>query len=116
MEKLEQVLERLAPGARAALRGDGAAVRLLNGDGKHLLLGAASGLGATSKGAEGPKLEASSLDEEALAGSAVVIADARGDDRSAGLPGSSLHPSRRVICVIRDTIIWPIIRGHQPLC
>ncbi len=95
MEKLEQVLDRLVAGVQTALRGDGAAVRLLNGDGRHLVLGAASGLAAGREGTERVPLEGCPLDEEALAGAPVVVVDARDDKRAACVP----EQCRAAVCV-----------------
>ncbi len=97
-------MDRLAAGAQTALRGDAAAVRLLNGAGRNLLPGAACGLGTDGLSGEAIPLEQSPLDEEALAGAPVVVSDARKDKRAAGLPDGY----RAAVCV-------PLIHSGNPV-
>jgi signal transduction histidine kinase len=91
--KSEQILARLADGARRTLQADAAAVRLLNGRGAHLMLAAVSGLpdispSATSGQWELVAVEDCPLDETALSGQPVLIANVHTDPRAANtLPG-----------------------------
>jgi len=90
--KLEQVLARLADGARETLQADAAAVRLLDNEGTHLIVVAVSGPSATPHPAalqqQGPiALEHSPLDREALSGQPIIVADTRADPRAVNVPG-----------------------------
>jgi signal transduction histidine kinase len=104
VSRLERVLERLAAGARTALRGDGAAVRLLNGGGGQLLPAAAAGFDSGGSGDEPFAVEDSPLDEQALAGKPVVISDTQGQECPAGVPAEY----RAVMCV-------PLICSGEPV-
>ncbi len=87
--ELEQVLTRLADGARQILQADAAAVRLLDEGGTHLTVAAVSGLPTTLRQRE-PKeritVARSPLDEEALSGRLTVVTDARTDPRAVNVP------------------------------
>jgi K+-sensing histidine kinase KdpD len=104
--ELDQILARLADGARQSLQADAAAVRLLAEEDKREVGGAR----LTVAGAAGPlDREASAaleqqepiavadspLDKEALSGQPVFVADARADPRAATIS----NDYRSVLCV-----------------
>jgi len=99
--ELEQVLARLAEGARRALQADAAAVRLLDlafdkGEERaRLTIAAVSGLPAALLRREPIAIAHSPLDEEALAGRPVVIADADADPRAVDVP----RGHRSALCI-----------------
>ncbi|MBC8449057.1 MAG: GAF domain-containing sensor histidine kinase, partial [Chloroflexi bacterium] len=93
--ELEQVLARLADGARQILQADAIAVRLLNEGGAHLTVAAVSGLPPAFRRQEPIPVEHSPLDGETLAGQPLVIADARADPRAVDVP----EGYRSVLCV-----------------
>ncbi|HID86546.1 MAG TPA: GAF domain-containing protein [Anaerolineae bacterium] len=84
--ELEQLLARLADGAREMVRADAAAVRLLDEEGAHLTVAAVSGLPHALRRREPIVVERSPLDGETLAGQPTVIADARADPRAVDVP------------------------------
>jgi len=102
--ELEQILARLAEGARQVLQADAAMVRLLDEEDARLTVGAVSGLPAASWRQEPIAVEDSSLDEEALAGQPIIIADAGADCRVVGLP----EGYRSVLCV-------PLMHENHPV-
>ncbi len=102
--ELEQVLTRLADGARQVLQADAAAVRLLDKEGAHLTVAAVSGLPAALRQPEPIAVERSPLDEEALSGRPAIIADARADPRTVNVPGDY----RSVLCV-------PLVHEDDPI-
>ena len=102
--ELEQVLARLADGARQTLQADAAAVRLLAEGGAHLTAAAASGLPATLGQREPIAVERSPLDREVLSGQAVIVADAHSDPRAVNLPGGYCS----VLCV-------PLVHEGNPI-
>jgi signal transduction histidine kinase len=92
--ELDQVLTRLADGIRQSLQADAAAVRLLDldldGGGAYLTVAAVSGPPSALQLQEPVApipVERSSLDEEALSGRLVIVADACTDPRAANVPG-----------------------------
>ena len=92
--ELNQVLARLAEGARQSLQADAAAVRLLGQEGAHLTVAAASGLPAAFQ--QGPTaVEHNPLVREALSGRSLVVADAHTDRRAVGVPGDY----RSILCI-----------------
>ena len=102
--ELEQILAGLAEGARQVLQADAAMVRLLDEEDARLTVGAVSGLPAASWRQEPIAVEDSSLDEEALAGQPIIIADAGADCRVVGLP----EGYRSVLCV-------PLMHENHPV-
>jgi signal transduction histidine kinase len=104
VSELERVLDCLAIGAQTALRGDGAAVRLLNEGGRHVVPAAAIGPGSGESGADPIPLEESPVDEQALGGKQVLLSDVQDDERAAGLPSQY----RAVICV-------PLVHSGKPV-
>jgi len=84
--ELEQVLTLLAEGVRQVLQADAAVVRLLDEEGTHLRVAAASGLPSVFRQQEPIVVEHSPLDGEALTGQPIVIADARTDPRAVVVP------------------------------
>ena len=84
--ELEQVLARLAEGARQVLQADAAAVRLLDEEGAHLRVAVVSGLPAALLQREPVAVEHSPLDGESLAGQPTIIADVRTDPRAVDVP------------------------------
>jgi signal transduction histidine kinase len=82
--ELGQILARLADGARQSSRADAAAVRLLDEGKKHLIVAACS----PPPTAETPPIAVahSPLDEKALSGQMVIVADARSDPQAASVP------------------------------
>jgi signal transduction histidine kinase len=102
--ELEQVLSRLAEGARQVLQADAAAVRLLDEEGAHLTVAAVSGLPAALRRHEPTAVEHSPLDGEALAGQPILISDAGADPRAGDVP----QGYRSVLCV-------PLISEGHPL-
>ncbi|MBU0704827.1 MAG: GAF domain-containing sensor histidine kinase [Chloroflexi bacterium] len=101
--ELNQVLARLADGARQSLQADAAAVRLLGQEGAYLTVAAASGLPAAFQ-QEPIAVEHSPLDREALSGRSLVVADAHTDRRAVGVPGDY----RSILCV-------PLVHEGAPL-
>jgi len=103
--ELEQVLARLADGARRALQADAAVVRLLDEGGAHLTIAAASGLALRQRESkERVPVERSPLDGETLSGQPVVIADTHTDPRAVNVPGDY----RSVLCV-------PLVHEGSPV-
>lgn len=100
---LEQILTRLAEGARQMLQADGAEVRLLDEAGDHLTVRAVSGLPAGSWPQEPIEVASSPLDRRALSGSPVLV-DTRSDPQAAGVPGD-----------FRSALCAPLIHQGQPL-
>ncbi len=82
--KLDQILARLADGARQTLQADAAAVRLLDEGKKHLIVAMLS----PPLTAEPPSIavEHSPLDEKALSGQTVIVNDAHSDPQAASVP------------------------------
>ncbi|MFQ6101276.1 MAG: ATP-binding protein [Anaerolineae bacterium] len=93
--ELERVLARLADGARQTLQADAAAIRLVDQEGAHLTVAAASGLPAVLRQREQIEMERSPLDRRALFGRSTIIADANTDPRPVSMPGDY----RSVLCV-----------------
>jgi len=108
--ELNQVLARLADGARQSLQADAAAVRLLgerHGEAAHLTVVMASGLSGPP-GHQEPIVVADSpldpLDEEALSGRPVIVADTHKDPRAVNVP----RDYRSVLCA-------PLIHEEKPI-
>ncbi|MFN2271491.1 MAG: ATP-binding protein [Anaerolineae bacterium] len=85
--ELEQVLSCLAKGARQAIGADATAVCLLDEDGNHLAVAAVCGPTAASWPSEQVEMGSSPLDQEALSGHPVIVADSQSDPRAANAPG-----------------------------
>ena len=85
--ELEQILTRLAEGARQVLQADGAAVHLVETEGARFKIAAVCGLPASLEQAVSAGQACSPLEEEALGGQPVVVTDARTDPRAVNVPG-----------------------------
>jgi signal transduction histidine kinase len=85
--ELERVLSCLAEGAMQVIEADATAVCLLDEDGNHLAVAAVCGTEAACWPSEPVKVDDSPLDQEALSGRPVVIADSQSDPRAANAPG-----------------------------
>jgi signal transduction histidine kinase len=93
--ELEQVLARLAHGARQALEVDATVVCLLDEEGARLTVAAASGFPNTFRQRGSIALEQSCIDRQALSGAPVIVADAHADPRAVSVPGDY----RSILCV-----------------
>ena len=102
--ELEKVLAHLAEGARQMLQADAAAVRLLDKEGAHLTVAAASGLPAVSRQQEPISLAHCPLDTEALSGRLTVVTDARTDPQAVNVP----EGYRSVLCI-------PLVHEGDPI-
>ena len=102
--ELEQVLIHLAEGARQALRANATEVCLLNGEGACLQVAAVSGLPPALRQLESIPVECSKLDDEALSGQPVIVADARDDPRATSVPEDYCS----VMCV-------PLVNTEEPI-
>jgi signal transduction histidine kinase len=113
--ELDQILLRLADGARQSLQADAAAVRLLGERDKRdatsarLTVAGASGLADAEAAVvlqqqEQIAIVDSPLDEEALSGRTTIVADARSDPRAATIP----EAYRSVLCI-------PLMHEDTPL-
>ena len=87
MIQIEQILSRLADGARETLQADAAAVRLLDQGEARLTVAAVSGLSPALRQEEPTAVERSPLDRDTLSGQPVIIADARANSRAVDVPG-----------------------------
>jgi signal transduction histidine kinase len=95
MMEFEQVLTRLAEGARRVIEADATAVYLLDEDGHHLAVAAVCGTEATSWPSKPVRVDDSPLDREALSGHPVIVTDSRSDPRAANAP----RDFRSILCV-----------------
>lgn len=102
--ELDQVLGRLAEGAKQVLQADAATVCLLDGDDAYLTVTAACGLPAGCWSREPIEVACSLLDKEALSGHPVIVADTRADPRAESVPGDYLS----AMCV-------PLIHEGSPV-
>ena len=102
--ELERILSRLADGARQTLQADGVAVRLLDEDDTHLTVAAVSGLPAALRQAEPIPVSQSPLDQRALSGETIIIADGRTDPRVVNLP----EDCRSILCL-------PLVHEGNPV-
>jgi signal transduction histidine kinase len=102
--ELSHVLACLAESAAAALRADAATIYLLDKSGTRLSVAAVHGLPAEFLDRAPQEIQSCAIDREALAGHAVVVADARNDPR-VELPGEDL---RAVVCV-------PLVHESNPV-
>jgi signal transduction histidine kinase len=93
--ELEQVLTCLADGARQVTQADAAAVWLLAESGTCLTAVEVCGLSDADWPREPIGVEQSPVDQEALSGRPIVIADAQSDPQVTNVPGSF----RSVLCV-----------------
>ena len=102
--ELEQVLARLAAGAKQTLQADAVAVRLLDEDGARLTVAAVLGLPAAYQQGEPIAVGQSPLDRDALSGETIIIADGRADPRTVNVP----EDCRSVLCV-------PLVHASNPV-
>jgi len=112
--EFEQVLTRLAEGARQVVEADATAVCLLGEDGDHLAVAAVCGPAAASWPREPVKVDDSPLDREALSGRPVIVADSRSDPRAARAPVDF----RSILCVglVHEDIPLGTLHAYADAC
>lgn len=102
--ELDQILTRLAEGAKQALQASATEVCLLNEEGTCLVVAAVSGLPVAVRRQQTIPVGDGHLDKEALSGQPTIISDARDDPRAVNVPED--HCS--VLCV-------PLMHADDPV-
>ncbi len=105
---LSHVLDQLAMGIAHALQAKAASIRLLDETGEQLNIAAAYGLSQKYLDKGPVKVIASPIDQEALHGRPVIVADTAQD-------GRFQYPSEVLAEGIRSVLCVPLIGRHGPL-